>query len=146
MRQATKGDRVSVHYTGTLKNGLEFDSSRGREPMDVAIGAGRLIKTFEHALLGMTVGAVKTITVSPEDAYGPRHEAMVHVVAREQLPPNLDVAIGMALEATDQAGNPISFRVKAFDDDRVTLDANHPLAGETLNFEIELVAFAADED
>lgn len=146
MRQATQGDDVRVHYVGTLSNGAVFDSSREREPMDVSIGAGGLIAAFEDALLGMAVGEVKNITVAPEDAYGPRQEAMVRTVAREQLPPNMDLKVGMMLEGAGQGGQVFQFRVADFDDNRVVLDGNHPLAGQTLKFEIEMVAIDESDD
>jgi len=143
MRQAAQGDDVKVHYTGKLSNGETFDSSRDGEPMDVRIGAGRLIEDFEKALLGMAEGDVKEVTIAPEDAYGLRQDALVHTVAREQLPPDLDLAVGMQLEARDPNGGAVRFRLIAFDEDKAVLDANHPLAGETLNFEIEMVDIAA---
>lgn len=146
MRRAEDGDAVRVHYVGTLASGAEFDSSRSREPLDVSIGDGGLIPAFEKALVGMSLGEVKQITVSPEDAYGQRRDAMVHTVAREQLPQGLELRLGMMLEAQDQAGDPIQFRVTGFDDDRAVLDANHPLAGETLTFQIELMEFVSDAD
>lgn len=139
MSTAADGDTVRVHYVGTLASGAEFDSSRQREPMDVDIGAGNLIAPFEKALIGMAVGEVKTIVVPPEDGYGPRQEALTHVVAREQLPPELELREGMTLEATSQQGQNVQLRLVGFDEDRVVLDANHPLAGETLNFEIEMI-------
>jgi len=141
MRQASQGDDVQVHYVGTLDNGETFDSSRERDPMDVSIGAGQLIPQFEQALVGMAVGDVKRITILAEDAYGQRHDAMVHTVAREQMPPGMELRVGMVLQAQGQNGEPVQFTVKGFDDDRVVLDSNHPLAGQTLNFEIELMAF-----
>ncbi|MEQ9126178.1 MAG: FKBP-type peptidyl-prolyl cis-trans isomerase, partial [Alphaproteobacteria bacterium] len=101
MRQAAQGDDVKVHYTGKLASGETFDSSRDGEPMEVRIGAGRLIEDFEKALLGMAEGEVKEVTIPPEDAYGLRQDALVHTVAREQLPPDLDLAVGMQLEARD---------------------------------------------
>lgn len=143
MRQAAQGDDVKVHYTGKLSNGETFDSSRDGDPMEVRIGAGRLIENFEKALLGMAEGEVKEVSIPPEDAYGLRQDALVHTVAREQLPPDLDLAVGMQLEARDPNGGAVRFRLIAFDEDRAVLDANHPLAGETLNFEIEMVNIAA---
>ena len=143
MRQAAQGDDVKVHYTGKLSNGETFDSSRDGDPMEVRIGAGRLIENFEKALLGMAEGEVKEVSIPPEDAYGLRQDALVHTVAREQLPPDLDLAVGMQLEARDPNGGAVRFRLIAFDEDRAVLDANHPLAGETLNFEIEMVDIAA---
>jgi peptidylprolyl isomerase len=144
MRQATQGDRVRVHYTGTLDTGTQFDSSREGEPMEVNIGEGRLIKPFEYALHGMGEGDAKQIAIQPEDAYGVKLDAMIHVVTREQLPPSIDIHIGMALEATDPNGNPVNFRVAKIDGDNISLDANHPLAGQVLTFDIELVGFIGE--
>ena len=144
MRQAELGDDVRVHYVGTLENGDIFDSSREREPMDVSIGAGGLIKEFEQALIGMAEGENKRVTILAENAYGQRHEKMVHTVAREQMPQGLEVAVGMMLQTQGPNGEALHFRVASFDDDRVVLDANHPLAGKTLTFDIELVGFIAD--
>lgn len=91
----------------------------------------------------MAEGDVKEVTIAPEAAYGLRQDALVHTVAREQLPPDLDLAVGMQLEARDPNGGAVRFRLIAFDEDKAVLDANHPLAGETLNFEIEMVDIAA---
>ncbi len=143
MAQATQGDTVSVHYVGKLQNGAEFDSSRERGPMEVVIGAGRVLAPFETALVGMEVGDVKTFTIQPEEAYGPRQEALVHTVAREQMPADLDLRVGMNLQASDQNGQTVTLQLVDFDEDRAVLAANHPLAGQALTFEVELMAIAA---
>lgn len=139
-QKAEDGDRVKVHYVGTLENGETFDSSRERdEPLDVRIGDGNLIEPFEKALIGLEIGKIKNIVVAPEDGYGLRQDTLVHAVSRRQLPADLDVKVGMMLQSADQQGNPIEFVVTGMDDDQVILDSNHPLAGKTLKFELEIV-------
>lgn len=139
-QKAEDGDRVKVHYVGTLENGETFDSSRERDdPLDVRIGDGNLIEPFEKALIGLEIGKIKNIVVAPEDGYGLRQDTLVHTVSRRQLPPDLDLKVGMQLQSADQQGNPIEFVVTGMDDDQVILDSNHPLAGKTLKFELEIV-------
>lgn len=145
MPQAAKGDSVEVHYVGTLENGDTFDSSREREPLSFVIGAGQLIEPFERTVIGMAPGDVKQVVVAPEDGYGPKQDALVRTVARAQLPPELELRLGMELEGPNPEGGVVRLRVVALDDDRVVLDSNHPLAGQTLNFEIELVRIDADD-
>lgn len=140
MTAAAKGDTVRVHYTGTLESGAEFDSSRQRDPMQVVVGGGQVLEDFENALVGMSVGDVKSVVIAPEGAYGVKQDAMKHTVARNQMPPDLDIRLGMTLEATGQQGEAVQMRVVGVDDDNVVLDMNHPLAGETLTFEIEMMA------
>jgi peptidylprolyl isomerase len=141
MRQATNGDTVRVHYTGTLDDGTEFDSSAEREPIEVTIGSGQVIAGFDQALVGMTEGEAKDVTLEPEGAYGEHEPQLVHVVERERIPPEIDLEIGTALLSNDQEGNRIRLVVVDLDDEKATLDANHPLAGKSLNFELKLVEF-----
>ena len=129
MRQATSGDTVRVHYTGTLDDGSEFDSSAGREPLEFTLGSGQVIPGFDNAVAGMAVGDTKTVTMGPDDAYG-------QVVERGRIPPDIALEVGMLLSAGGQR-----LQVTAFDDESVTLDANHPLAGKALTFALELVDF-----
>ncbi len=145
MPQAAKGDSVQVHYVGTLDNGDTFDSSREREPIRFVIGAGQLIEPFERAVVGMAPGEVKQVVVAPEDGYGPKQDALVRTVARAQLPPELDLRLGMELEGPSPEGGVVRLRVTGLDDDQVMLDSNHPLAGETLTFEIELVVIDVED-
>ncbi|WP_417516314.1 FKBP-type peptidyl-prolyl cis-trans isomerase [Minwuia sp.] len=143
MTQATSGDTVRVHYTGTLDDGTQFDSSAGREPLEFELGSGQVIAGFDNALDGMTVGEKKTVTIPAAEAYGPHDPSLFHKVPREQMPDEIELETGMALQASDQAGNPISFVVAEFDDATVTLDANHPMAGKDLTFDLELVEVKA---
>jgi len=146
MLQVTKGDLVQVHYTGKLSDGEEFDSSRGEEPLKVEIGAGQLIQGFEDGLLGMSIGESKTVIIPPDQAYGLRHEEMVRAVTLDQLPDSLEVQEGMILESSDQQGHRVELRVTEIDGDKVVLDMNHPLAGETLTFDIEVVEIIKKTD
>ena len=146
MLQVTKGDLVQVHYTGKLSDGEEFDSSRGEEPLKVEIGAGQLIQGFEDCLLGMSIGESKTVIIPPDQAYGLRHEEMVRAVTLDQLPDGLEVQEGMVLESSDQQGHRVELRVTEIDGDKVVLDMNHPLAGETLTFDIEVVEIIKGAD
>jgi peptidylprolyl isomerase len=141
MRQVTNGDTVRVHYTGTFDDGSQFDSSAGREPIEVTIGTGQVIPGFENALVGMAEGDAKSVTLEPEHAYGDSDDRLVQVVERTRIPAEIDLDVGGVLQASDSAGNPMRLTVVEFDDDSVTLDANHPLAGKTLTFELQLVGF-----
>lgn len=139
MTQATDGDTVLVHYTGTLNNGEQFDSSEGREPLEFKLGTGQVIAGFDGALTGMSVGEKKVVTIPAAEAYGEHDPELTHTVPREQVPAEIELENGMQLQAQDQAGNPIAFTVVAHDENKVTLDANHPLAGQDLTFALELV-------
>jgi len=136
---AKDGDTVAVHYTGTLADGTEFDSSRGREPLQFVVGAGQMIPGFDKAVNGMKVGEVKTVTLPPEEAYGPYRPEMVLVVEREKLPPELVLEFGLQIQITSETGDMFIATVTEFTETTVTMDANHQLAGQELTFEIELV-------
>lgn len=140
MTQAKTGDTVQIHYTGTLDDGTQFDSSAGRDPLAFQLGGGQVIPGFDKAVEGMTVGDSKDVRIEPDDAYGQRHEQLVHEVPRTALPDDLTPEAGMALQASDDEGRVTQFVVKSVAADTVTLDANHPLAGQALNFSLELVA------
>ncbi len=140
MQSAKQGDMVSVHYTGTLTNGTTFDSSIGREPLSFTVGAGQMIKGFDDALPGMNVGDKKTITIAPEDAYGPRSEEAMIQFPTANVPADMKLEVGMQLQLSDQSGRPFPVKVVELQADFVVLDANHFLAGETLIFDIELVS------
>ena len=142
MAQAKQGDAVKVHYTGTLDDGTVFDSSRDHEPLGFTIGAGEVIAGFEEMVVGMSIGEKKTRQIEAEDAYGPHYEEMVLTVPRAELPEDLEPCIGQHLESHQPDGETVTFIVTEADKETVTLDANHPLAGEDLTFEIELVAIA----
>ena len=143
MADAKDGDRVDVHYVGTLADGSEFDSSRGGEPLTFVIGEGMLIGAFESAIVGMTPGDNKTITIGAGDAYGDHEPSLVHEVARAQIPDEIELALGTRLQAQNEQGEAIVMSVTGLTDTSVTLDANHPLAGEELTFALELVKIYA---
>ncbi len=142
MRQAAIGDTVHVHYTGTLDDGSQFDSSAGRDPLEVTLGQSQVIPGFENALIGMTEGQSKSVTLAAEDAYGPRHNELIHTIGRAQIPAEIDVQVGTELAATDAEGRQTRLLVIELGDDKITVDANHPLAGMVLTFELQLAGFA----
>ena len=139
MANAKSGDTVRVKFTGTLENGTKFDTTDGRDPMEFKLGAGQVIAGFDQAVVGMALGEVKQIVLTPEDAYGEHDPSIVDTVPRHAIPKEINLAEGLVLEATGKDGEKFGFTVVDFDEETVTLDANHPLAGETLNFDIELV-------
>lgn len=140
MSEAKQGDTVQVHYTGRLGDGQVFDSSLERDPLEFKIGANAVIPGFEQAIAGMAPGQSKTITLEPGDAYGQYRDEMVHRVSRTDIPDNMELQPGMMVQAQSPNQEVIVLTVKDVDDDSVTLDANHPLAGKELTFDIELVA------
>jgi peptidylprolyl isomerase len=140
MAQAKDGDKVRIHYTGRLTDGTVFDSSEGQEPLEFTLGAGNIIPGFETGTLGMTVGEKKTIQIAPEDAYGERRDELVAVVKLSEFPEGIDVEIGQIYQTEQPDGRAVDLRVTEINGEEVTLDANHPLAGETLVFEVELIA------
>lgn len=139
MTQAKSGDTVRIHYTGTLDDGTEFDSSAGRDPLEFALGGGQVIPGFDSAVDGMTVGESKSVTISPDDAYGERHEQFVQEVSKSALPDDMEPAVGMHLQSQSPDGQVMTLMVTEVGDDTITVDANHPLAGQALTFAIELV-------
>ncbi len=128
---------MKVHYTGTLDDGTVFDSSEGRDPLEFTIGSNTVIPGFESAVIGLTVGASTRVVIGPEDAYGPRLDGKVVVVERSRLPDEPEPEPGMVLQARGPEGT-ILLTITDVADDQVTLDGNHPLAGQQLTFEIEL--------
>ena len=143
MSQAKSGDVVTIHYTGTLDDGTEFDSSAGGDPLQFVLGSDQVIQGFSNAIMGMTVGDSKKVNIPAEQAYGPRNEQMVQEVPKTVLPEDLTPKEGMALQARNQDGRPVNLLVTAVSDDTITVDGNHPLAGKALNFDIELVDIAS---
>jgi len=137
--QAQTGDTVKVHYTLTLRDGTVFDSSVGGEPLEFTIGQGQLIPGFEQAVLGMQVGEAKTISIPADEAYGPHRDDMVKVVERDKLPEGMEPQVGMQLQMSRDDGGVAVVTVTEVSDTSITVDANHPLAGQDLTFEIELV-------
>jgi peptidylprolyl isomerase len=140
MQQAKRGDTVSVHYKGTLDDGTVFDSSEGGDPISFTLGGGEVIPGFDTAVEGMSVGDEKTQRIDSENAYGPRRDELVFRVGREQLPDGSEVAVGDVLRIGFPDGSSAAVQVAQMDDASLTLDANHPLAGKDLTFELRLVA------
>ena len=138
MAQAKQGDTVRVHYTGTLVDGQEFDSSRGLDPLTFTLGAGSVIQGFDDAVVGMAVGEEKRVTIPADEAYGPRRDELTLQLPRSELPPDLELEEGTQLRM-EQGDQSIVVTVRQVDDATVTLDANHPLAGEALTFDLRLV-------
>ncbi len=139
MAAAKDGDTVRVHYTGTLDDGMVFDTSREGEPMEFTIGMGMVIPGFEKIVIGMNVGENRSMKLTAEDCYGPRRPEMVFEVERGQFPPNAEPTIGQQVEIGFGAGQTMIVAISEISDAGVTLDANHPLAGEDLTFAVELV-------
>lgn len=139
MQIVQDNNQVSVHYTGTLNSGEVFDTSREREPLEFTVGAGQMIPGFENAVRGMKLNEVKKVTLSPEDAYGEPNPEMIQDVPKSQLPEGLVPHVGQQLSSQMANGQEIIVRVAEVNDDHIKIDANHPLAGEALTFEIEVV-------
>jgi peptidylprolyl isomerase len=142
MCRAKSGNTVKVHYRGTLEDGTQFDSSRGRKPLQFTLGEGRIIAGLETAVEGMSVGGTKTVTVPAADAYGPRRDDFAREVPRDVIPDDIDLAEGMVLTAQGPEGQTLRFSVVDFDEQKIKIDANHPLAGKDLTFEFELMEVA----
>lgn len=136
---AKNGDTVLVHYTGTLDDGTVFDSSRDRDPLEATLGEGMLIPGFENALLGMNPGDVKDIAIPPAEAYGEHIEDLIINIPREEVPPHVEPEVGMVVQFATDEGEDFEATITEVTDDEIILDANHPLAGETLKFNLELV-------
>ena len=135
---AKKGDTVRIHYTGKLDDGRQFDSSEGGEPLEFTLGQRQVIAGFENAVEGMTPGDEKTVAIEPEQAYGKRDENLVQKVARDRFPDDAKVEVGTQFQASTQSG-PVVVTVVDMDDEEVTVDANHMLAGQRLTFALRLV-------
>lgn len=134
------GQKVKIHYTGTLDDGNQFDSSAGREPLEFEMGAGMVIPGFEKGVADMSVGEKKTINIPAAEAYGEKREELVMTFERSQLPPDLEPEIGMMLQMQGPEGQPVPVTVKGVEEESIIIDANHQLAGQNLNFELELVS------
>ena len=140
MATVQEGNTVSVHYKGTLNDGTEFDSSYSRgEPISFEVGSGQMIKGFDSAVNGMTTGEKKSFTLSPEEAYGDRKSDLVQAVPKTNFPPDFEPVVGAMVQGQDPTGQVFTAKIVTQDIATVTLDFNHPLAGENLNFEVELV-------
>jgi len=139
MGHAKAGDTVKVHYTGKLGDGTVFDTSANREPLEFTIGGGKIIQGFEEAVVGMSPEDEKTIHLSPEKGYGPHRDEMVVEVERIQFPSHIEPEIGKRLQIQQSGEQHIIVEITGVSESKVTLDANHPLAGHDLIFDIELV-------
>ncbi|HEX2168460.1 MAG TPA: peptidylprolyl isomerase [Longimicrobiales bacterium] len=138
MPSAKAGDTVRVHYTGKLEDGSVFDSSDGRDPLEFTVGTGQVIPGFEAAVSGMSPGEERSVTIPATDAYGDRKDDLVIVVDRTQLPPDIEPSVGQQLQLS-QEGRAFVVTIADVTPEKITLDANHPLAGEDLTFDLELV-------
>jgi peptidylprolyl isomerase len=135
---------ISVDYKGTLQNGEVFDSSQGNQPLEVQMGVGQLIEGFEKELVGMSLNEKKTFTLNPEDAYGKRDESLTRDFARADFPPEMEPRLGMMIALQSPEGRQMPARITQLDDEKLSVDLNHPLAGESLTFEIEVVGISSD--
>ena len=142
MSEAKEGDTVRIHYTGTLTDGTTFDSSEGRDPLEFTVGSGQIIPGLDTAIPGMSVGDKKTVEVPSDQAYGERQAEAMQTVPRDQIPAEIDVKPGLQLQVQSPQGQVMPVTVAEVSDTEVTLDANHPLAGRDLKFDIELVEIA----
>lgn len=142
MTQAKPGDTVKIHYTGKLEDGTVFDSSTSRDPLEFKLSAGQVIPGFEQAVVGMSPGESKTEKIPMDQAYGPHREEMILEVNRQQMPPELQPEIGQQLQLQQPNGRVVPVLVTEVTESLVKLDANHPLAGQDLTFDIQLVEIA----
>lgn len=139
MTEAKTGDIVRINYTGRLTDGTHFDSSEGREPLQFKLGEGQVIQGLEAHITGMEPGTKSTVTIPCDAAYGPRREEAVQTIDRAKVPSGIDVEVGTKLQARTADGTMLPITVVEVDDDSVKVDANHPLAGQDLIFDVELV-------
>ena len=139
MQQAQQGDKVKVHYQGTLKTGETFDSSEGREPLEFTVGSGQVIKGFDEGVKGMSVGEKRTLEIPVQDAYGEKSQELIIEFPKAQFPGDMTPEVGQQLMMSNGSGQSFPVTIKEVKEDSVLLDANHPLAGQDLVFNIELV-------
>lgn len=139
MSQVKENDTVKVHYTGKLSNGQVFDSSLERDPLEITLGQGALIPGFEKGIIDMKLNEKKTINIPVAEAYGEVQKELLYEVKKEQLPPDMAPEVGMGLASKDENGREVQFRIAEVNEDHIIADANHPLAGHDLTFELELV-------
>lgn len=139
MSQAKAGDTVLMHYSGSFPDGTKFDTSEGREPLEFTLGAGQIIPGLDNAVTGMAVGEEKSVTVTPDEAYGQRDPQRIQAVPRAQFPDHIPTDPGTQLQMQTPEGQTIPVVIADANETEVTLDANHPLAGQELTFDVELV-------
>lgn len=139
MTAAATGRKIKVHYTGTFDDGEVFDSSRQAQPFEFEVGTGQVIPGFDNAVVGMKAGETKQVRLTGEDAYGPYNQEMVFDADPNQFEEGMSPAVGQQFQTQMQDGTPLLLTVKAVSDDKITLDANHPMAGKALNFDLEVV-------
>lgn len=139
MSQVKSGDKIKVHYHGKLTSGETFDSSAGREPLEFEVGSGQVIPGFDIGVTGMSVGEKKTINIPFAEAYGPKNQEMIIEMPKDRFPTDMEIEVGMPLGMSDQEGHQFQVTVVEIKDAVVLLDANHPLAGQDLIFDLELV-------
>ena len=143
MEKIESGHFVSVHYKGTLQSGEVFDTSEGRHPLEVEMGAGQIIPGFEEALMGMSLNEKKVFTLDPEDAYGQKDESLTHSFPRADVPTEINPEVGQTLALSSPEGRQFPAMITEVDDEKVVVDLNHPLAGQTLTFDIKVVGISA---
>jgi peptidylprolyl isomerase len=139
MTTAAKGDTVRIHYSGRLVDGTPFDSSEGRAPLEFTLGQGQVIKGLEAHVTGMETGDKATVTIPVDEAYGPRRDDAIQQLDRAKVPTGIDLQVGTQLKARTADGGMLPITVVGVDEQSVTVDANHPLAGQDLVFDVELV-------
>lgn len=142
MTEAKAGDTVQLHYKGTLDDGSVFDSSEGREPLEFTVGSGQIIPGLDKAIPGMKVGDEKTVRIESDEAYGAHNPAARQAVPRSNIPDNVPLEVGLQLQAQTETGQMMTVVVAEIAEDEVVLDANHPLAGKALTFEIQLTGIS----
>lgn len=140
MTQVKPGDKVRLHYTGTLDDGSQFDSSAGRDPLEFTVGSGQIIPGLDREIPGMVVGDKKTVVIAAADAYGESHPDAIQAIPRSNVPAEIPLELGLQLQMQSPSGQIVPVTVVGITDEEVTLDANHPLAGKALTFAIELVS------
>ncbi len=142
MKKVQEGDFVTVHYTGKLSGGEVFDTSQGKQPLEVEIGSGTVIPGFDQALRGMEENETKNFSLEPEDAYGQHDENLQRSFQRSDLPEGMDPKVGDTLALKTSSGEQVPVWVSAADEDEIKIDMNHPLAGKTLNFEVQVMSIS----
>ena len=142
MEKVENGLYVSVDYKGTLQNGEVFDTSQGSQPLEVQMGVGQLIEGFERELMGMALNEKKSFTLSPDEAYGQRDESLTRDFARADFPPEMEPQVGMTIAMQTPEGRQMPAQITHLDEEKLSVDLNHPLAGESLTFEIEVVGIS----